>query len=55
MDGSSHSTPVSVYDYDTNFCNMWNLVRFGPSFDYSVSDCLFHPAKGEEAAKCNKY
>ncbi len=56
----SVSQPVSIYDYDTNFCNLWNLF-FNAPFNFSVhygnekDGCKFHPDQGKEKDTCAKY
>eukprot|EP01013_Petalomonas_cantuscygni_P008701 TRINITY_DN2143_c0_g1_i1.p1 TRINITY_DN2143_c0_g1~~TRINITY_DN2143_c0_g1_i1.p1 ORF type:complete len:158 (-),score=16.18 TRINITY_DN2143_c0_g1_i1:280-753(-) len=59
IEGHSRSRSRSVYDYDTNFCNMWNLFR-GASFTYKYAissrlSCPFYPSHGDEPSMCNKY
>eukprot|EP01001_Neometanema_parovale_P012235 NODE_8514_length_697_cov_124.125436_g8258_i0.p2 GENE.NODE_8514_length_697_cov_124.125436_g8258_i0~~NODE_8514_length_697_cov_124.125436_g8258_i0.p2 ORF type:complete len:141 (-),score=38.62 NODE_8514_length_697_cov_124.125436_g8258_i0:177-599(-) len=56
--GRSESRSKSIYDYDTNFCNMWNVFRdakFKYDYDVSIFTCPFHPSKGGETGQCNKY
>ena len=51
----SRSETLSYYDYATNYCNMYNVIRsaFGVKFgDVTVSNCKF-PA--EDLATCDKY
>eukprot|EP00483_Globobulimina_turgida_P004773 UN04782 len=49
MRASSVSEARRYYDYDTNYCNMFNLLRYGNSstlnFNISIQikDCKFHP------------
>eukprot|EP01108_Squamamoeba_japonica_P000793 TRINITY_DN1282_c0_g1_i1.p1 TRINITY_DN1282_c0_g1~~TRINITY_DN1282_c0_g1_i1.p1 ORF type:complete len:175 (-),score=22.55 TRINITY_DN1282_c0_g1_i1:35-514(-) len=51
----SQSKSLSYYDYDANFCDVFNLVR-GLGFNYTqqVSNCRFQPDQGKEVAVCNK-
>merc|ERR1711957_1136614 len=30
IEGRSRSRTESIYDYDTNFCNIWNPLRLSP-------------------------
>ena len=41
--GRSRSQTLSYYDYDTNFCNMWNVFDAlkQPITNMTVSDCKF--------------
>ena len=57
MDAKSESRPISIYDYSTNFCDVYNLLRAGPAFSYDVStlECPFHPKRGAEDSTCNQY
>ena len=65
VSGSSQSEPISYYDYDTNYCNMFNLFRNGNAtqLNYNVSiqtkKCKFHPDIGQDLSpsikQCNKY
>ena len=51
----SKSEPLSYYDYATNYCNMYNVIRETfqvPFGDVTVSNCKF-PAP--DLATCDKY
>ena len=51
----SKSETLSYYDYSTNYCNMYNVIRetFGVTFgDVTVSNCKF-PAS--DLATCDTY
>ena len=53
----SRSQTLSVYDYDTNYCNMYNPLRqsglkFSP---VETSSCANVPAAADVEATCNKY
>jgi hypothetical protein len=56
----SVSRPLSIYDYDTNFCNIYNLL-YNANFNYTYhignekSGCKFAPPPNEVAATCAKY
>ena len=49
IDGLSKSQAISYYDYDTNYCNMFNLFRDGNSSQLNfyltidIKSCKFHP------------
>lgn len=50
----SRSQSLSYYDYSTNYCNMWNPIKFTGAFSgLSVSDCKF-PAE-DPTTTCNIY
>eukprot|EP00486_Rosalina_sp_Unknown_P007770 CAMPEP_0201580598 /NCGR_PEP_ID=MMETSP0190_2-20130828/51301_1 /ASSEMBLY_ACC=CAM_ASM_000263 /TAXON_ID=37353 /ORGANISM="Rosalina sp." /LENGTH=127 /DNA_ID=CAMNT_0048016999 /DNA_START=215 /DNA_END=598 /DNA_ORIENTATION=+ len=61
----SKSEPNSFYDYDTNFCNIFNLFRNGnvSTLNYDITikygTCDFHPdtSNGYDPAyaQCNTY
>mmetsp|Transcript_39308 Transcript_39308/g.62792 ORF Transcript_39308/g.62792 Transcript_39308/m.62792 type:complete len:172 (+) Transcript_39308:123-638(+) len=61
----SRSEPTSLYDYDTNFCNIFNLFRNGNvsklnfDFDVKYDGCPFHPSTsngyGPAYTTCNTY
>merc|ERR1712166_737934 len=53
----SRSQSFSIYDYDTNYCNMYNPLRqsglkFSP---VATSSCANVPASGAVETTCNKY
>jgi hypothetical protein len=53
--GVSTSTPTSIYDFSTNYCNMENLLRDLPtsiqvSESVSLLTCPFH-----DKTMCDKY
>ena len=54
----SRSQSLSFYDYDTNFCNMYNIFRMtGLTFDEPKKDadgCRWFPSNVHEDT-CNKY
>ena len=40
--GRSRSQSLSYYDYNVNFCNLWNVYKHsGEKFDYEVKKCGF--------------
>ena len=49
VDGISKSQALSYYDYDTNYCNMFNLFRDGNTSNLNfylaidIQNCKFHP------------
>mmetsp|Transcript_47304 Transcript_47304/g.78499 ORF Transcript_47304/g.78499 Transcript_47304/m.78499 type:complete len:175 (-) Transcript_47304:61-585(-) len=63
----SKSQPTSIYDYDTNFCNIFNLFRDGAAtkmnFDLksiALDACTFHPSDlsngfGQAFSQCDTY
>ena len=52
--GSSRSQSMSVYDYNVNFCNLWNVYNAtGNSFTYSLGDCAY-PADDPKTT-CARY
>lgn len=65
IDAKSESEPSSYYDYDTNFCNIFNLFRSGTAeklnYDISISygSCEFHPSTtngyDDAYSQCNTY
>jgi len=65
VDSGSKSEPNSFYDYDTNFCNIFNLFRNGNvsklNYDLEIKygNCDFHPdtSKSFDAAyeQCDTY
>ena len=58
IDARSRSESISYLDYDTNYCNMWNVVRkSGLDFDHfkTVGKCSGTPTDAERLATCNKY
>ena len=54
----SRSQTLSYLDYDTNYCNMWNVVK-GSGLDFSDfktnGACSGIPTDAERLATCNKY
>jgi len=54
----SRSESLSYLDYDTNYCNMWNVLR-GSGLDFenfkTVGKCSGVPTDAERLATCNKY
>mmetsp|Transcript_20450 Transcript_20450/g.32744 ORF Transcript_20450/g.32744 Transcript_20450/m.32744 type:complete len:171 (+) Transcript_20450:64-576(+) len=65
VSAGSKSEPNSYYDYDTNFCNIFNLFRNGNvsklnyEMEFKLDECEFHPdtSNGYDAAydQCNTY
>jgi hypothetical protein len=60
LSGASQSRPVSLYDYDTNFCNLWNVaVRTNTNKvgTEKFGSCPFHPSDDFDARvkQCNQY
>merc|ERR1712127_439107 len=50
----SRSQPSSYYDYDTNYCNMWNVFNSVGSFtNLSTSQCRWIPS--DPVATCAEY
>ena len=57
IDAKSRSQTFSIYDYDTNYCNMYNPIResglkFSP---VATSSCANVPKAADVEATCNKY
>ena len=53
----SQSETLSYYDYDTNYCNMYNVfkksgIEFTP---VTTSECSWIPKPADLEATCNKY
>ena len=45
VDCKSRSETTSLYDYDTNYCNIWNVLTHTDTFtDLQTSHCLFVPS-----------
>ena len=52
--GKSRSQTLSFYDYDTNYCNMWNVFNgVGYFRDIQLDSCWFHPDDSKKT--CAKY
>ena len=53
----TRSRTYSYYDYDTNYCNLWNIFRFsGMKFTEPViEDCRWQPSIAFRESICNKY
>ena len=52
VEGKSRSQSMSYYDYDTNFCNLWNVYNaVGGMGEVSRENCKFFPTKPEETCK----
>lgn len=52
----SRSQTLSVYDYDTNFCNMRNVLKTAGTYTFVKSaNCAYSPTAADEEATCNKY
>ena len=53
----SRSESPSYYDYDTNYCNMYNVFKSsGVAFTpVTTSECAWVPAAADLEATCNKY
>ena len=52
----SRSETLSYYDYDTNFCNQWNVWnKTGVKFSYKLDSCKWAPTAEELADTCAKY
>ena len=50
----SRSQSLSYYDYSTNYCNMWNPLKYTGSFsNQKVTSCPFPAA--DPATTCNTY
>ena len=54
VNAKSRSQTMSYYDYDTNYCNMWNVLsRSGTITDLSTSECKWVP--DDITTTCAKY
>merc|ERR1712032_187173 len=52
----SRSQSHSYYDYDVNYCNMWNVLNeLGGMGDIQTSDCQFKPKDKKAAETCAVY
>ena len=49
----SRSQTFSIYDYDTNFCNMWNVLKEveGTNIKIDTSECKYKPDDPEVTCK----
>ena len=57
VSAKSRSETLSYYDYDTNYCNMYNVfkssgVKFSP---VTTDQCAWVPDAADVEATCNKY
>merc|ERR1712127_167054 len=57
VSAKSRSETLSYYDYDTNYCYMYNVFKSsGVSFSpVTTSECKWVPAPADVEATCNKY
>jgi len=57
ISAKSRSETMSYYDYDTNFCNMYNVFKSsGVAFTpVTTSECKWVPEAKDLEATCNKY
>jgi|JI10StandDraft_1071094.scaffolds.fasta_scaffold295332_1 hypothetical protein len=54
VSSKSRSQSLSYYDYETNFCNQWNVLsRVGTIKTLTPNHCNFQPDNNEE--RCAKY
>ena len=54
VSSKSRSQTLSYYDYDTNFCNQWNVLsRAGEIKTLAPNHCKFQPKNIEKT--CAKY
>ena len=52
----SRSQTFSYYDYCTNYCNLWNVIKHGGvTSDLKTENCLWVPADSEVKDTCAKY
>ena len=55
--GKSRSQSLSVYDYNTNYCNMWNVLKAvgddASLAKLTTSECMWVPS--DPATTCTKY
>ncbi len=52
----SRSQTLSYYDYETNYCNMYNPHRYLGGFsDLTTSECKWVPAPADVTTTCDKY
>eukprot|EP00163_Fabomonas_tropica_P029509 TRINITY_DN634_c0_g1_i2.p1 TRINITY_DN634_c0_g1~~TRINITY_DN634_c0_g1_i2.p1 ORF type:complete len:216 (+),score=54.28 TRINITY_DN634_c0_g1_i2:88-648(+) len=57
----SQSRPISLYDYDTNYCNLANLLygwtsKYTETIGNKQGSCHWHPSQpGWGSEQCNKY
>jgi len=57
ISAKSRSETMSYYDYDTNFCNMYNVFKSsGVAYTTpTTSECKWVPTAADLEATCNKY
>mmetsp|Transcript_36515 Transcript_36515/g.26588 ORF Transcript_36515/g.26588 Transcript_36515/m.26588 type:complete len:160 (-) Transcript_36515:78-557(-) len=56
VDGKSRSQSSSYYDYDVNFCNMWNVYNgVGDFTNLHHSSCQFYPSDSDIVSTCARY
>uniref|UniRef100_A0A7S3U4Q1 Uncharacterized protein n=1 Tax=Strombidinopsis acuminata TaxID=141414 RepID=A0A7S3U4Q1_9SPIT len=54
--GQSRSQSPSYYDYDVNYCNMWNVYNgVGGFSNLHISSCDFYPSDSEIETTCARY
>ena len=57
VNAKSRSQALSIYDYETNFCNMYNVFRSdGRAFtEPTTSNCKFVPERDLWDVRCSQY
>ena len=57
IDAKSRSQTLSYYDYNTNYCNMYNVIRSQP-IQYTkvtTTECKWSPLDSQVTATCTTY
>ena len=50
VSAKSKSQTLSFYDWNTNFCNIWNVLHEVPTFtDITTSNCMWEPTDPQTA------
>ena len=56
IEARSRSQSFSEYDFDTNFCNMWNVLsRVEGMGEVDITRCAYYPKDSEIQTTCDKY
>ena len=52
----SRSQSLSVYDFDTNYCNMYNILKSETLSNLTISKCAYSPSSdADREVQCAKY
>ena len=57
LDAKSQSISLSFYDFDVNFCNMYNVIESSSikGTKLNVKNCRFHPDDSKIQSTCAEY